>query len=200
MSKWEPKEKRIDDIVNAAVEEFLEKGYDGTSMDAIARRAGISKGGLYHHFDSKEQILFVANEKLSGPVYGFMEAARQNPDAVEGLRAYITSYVHHWDSHQKELNFFFLTMTKALACRDMWPVFTGYFDRGLCGFLSELFERGIREGHLRPHDAGAAATALLSALDGVLIYLVTNPALTPDEVIRRFEETFIKPLLTVVRG
>lgn len=196
MSKWEPKEKRIGDIVTAAVEEFLEKGYDGASMDAIARRAGISKGGLYHHFDSKEQILFVANEALSEPVNEFMRASNENPDAVEGLRVYITSYLHHWVDHPKELNFFFLTMTKALACRDMWPAFTGYFD-GVSGFLSALFERGIREGRLRPHDVTARATALLSALDGILIYMVMNPALAPDVITRRFEETFIKPLLTV---
>jgi AcrR family transcriptional regulator len=199
MSKWEPKEKRIEDIVSAAVEEFLEKGYDGASMEAIARRAGISKGGLYHHFENKEQILFVANEKLSEPVYGFIGAARENPDAIEGLRVYISSYIDHWITHLKELNFFSLTMTKVLACRDMWPAFAGYFD-DICGFLSELFARGIREGRLRAHDPSASATALLSALDGILVYLVTNPALSPEEVRNRFDDAFIKPLLTDLTG
>lgn len=66
MSKWEPKEKRIDGIVNAAIEVFLEKGYEGTSMETIAQKAQISKGGLYHHFRSKEEILYFAIDRLCG--------------------------------------------------------------------------------------------------------------------------------------
>ena len=58
----------MDDIIQAALNEFLEKGYEGTSMDAIALRAGISKGGLYHHFKSKEEILLYVNQKLDEPI------------------------------------------------------------------------------------------------------------------------------------
>ncbi|MBP2653945.1 MAG: transcriptional regulator TetR family, partial [Firmicutes bacterium] len=56
MSK-EPKEKRISDILDSAITEFLENGYEKTSMEAIARRAKLTKGGLYHHFSSKDEIL-----------------------------------------------------------------------------------------------------------------------------------------------
>ena len=37
---------------------FVEKGYERTSMREIAERVGISKAALYHHFESKEEILF----------------------------------------------------------------------------------------------------------------------------------------------
>lgn len=43
-------------ILAAASDLFLEQGFDGTSMDGIARRAGVSKQTVYSHFSSKEQL------------------------------------------------------------------------------------------------------------------------------------------------
>lgn len=43
-------------ILNAAIDLFLEQGFDGTSMDEVARRAGVSKQTVYSHFSSKEQL------------------------------------------------------------------------------------------------------------------------------------------------
>ncbi len=65
MAKNEPKEVRVNEIIQAAIEEFIEKGYDGASMDQIAKRAGVSKGGVYYHFPNKEVLLMMANEKIS---------------------------------------------------------------------------------------------------------------------------------------
>ena len=50
------KDQRISSILDAAIEEFLEKGYERASMEAIAKRAGLSKGGLYHHFINKDEV------------------------------------------------------------------------------------------------------------------------------------------------
>lgn len=43
-------------ILDAAAEEFSERGYDGTTITAIARRAGLSKQLIHHHFGSKEGL------------------------------------------------------------------------------------------------------------------------------------------------
>jgi AcrR family transcriptional regulator len=44
------------DILSAAYHLFIRRGYHGTSMRAIAREAGIALGGIYNHFQSKEDI------------------------------------------------------------------------------------------------------------------------------------------------
>lgn len=193
-TKWETKEKRIEDIVGAAVEVFLEKSYEGASMEAIARKAGISKGGLYHHFKSKDEILFYANEKLTEPIYECIQAALNNPDAAEGIKSYIRSYIGHWMDHQKELDFFFLSMTKALASTDMWALYEDYYNK-MESFLTSLFERGIREGKLIRHNAKASSVTLLSALDGISVYLIMNKSLKTDEVIALFEEKYVYSLI-----
>jgi AcrR family transcriptional regulator len=45
------------DIMRAAEELFMRQGYEKTSMRQIASRSGLTKGALYHHFDSKESLL-----------------------------------------------------------------------------------------------------------------------------------------------
>jgi AcrR family transcriptional regulator len=44
-------------LIEAAGQLFAGRGYDGTSVDAIIRQAGVSKGAFYHHFSSKEEVL-----------------------------------------------------------------------------------------------------------------------------------------------
>jgi AcrR family transcriptional regulator len=45
------------DIMRSAEELFMRQGYEKTSMQQIAARSGLTKGALYHHFDSKESLL-----------------------------------------------------------------------------------------------------------------------------------------------
>ena len=53
-----PPEERRRQLMRAAHKLFLKKGYRGTTVDEIARAAGLTKGALYFHFHNKEDILF----------------------------------------------------------------------------------------------------------------------------------------------
>jgi AcrR family transcriptional regulator len=53
-----PAEKRRGQLLSAARKLFVKKGFRGTTTDEIARKAKLTKGALYHHFKSKEDILF----------------------------------------------------------------------------------------------------------------------------------------------
>ena len=74
-------------IEQAASELFLTRGLKGTSMDAVAERAGVSKQTVYSHFDSKEE-LFRPCIKSKIASYGFAESAP--PEGVDLARA-----LHH---------------------------------------------------------------------------------------------------------
>jgi AcrR family transcriptional regulator len=58
-----PAAARRERIVDAALEEFASGGYAGTSMGAIAERAGITRAVLYDHFDSKEALYLALLEE-----------------------------------------------------------------------------------------------------------------------------------------
>lgn len=56
-----------DQVLAVAVALFNEQGYDATSVADLAARLGLTKSALYHHFDSKEQLLALAlDEALDG--------------------------------------------------------------------------------------------------------------------------------------
>lgn len=50
-------------LLAVAVEVFNERGFDGTSMDDLARRLGIAKSGIYHHVASKDELLALALDR-----------------------------------------------------------------------------------------------------------------------------------------
>jgi len=53
-----PPEQRCEQLLSAARELFSRKGYRDTTTEEIARRAGVTKGALYYHFSSKEEMMF----------------------------------------------------------------------------------------------------------------------------------------------
>ncbi|KAF1017406.1 MAG: HTH-type transcriptional regulator RutR [Stenotrophomonas maltophilia] len=57
-------DRKREDIVRAAVEEFRAAGYEATSMDRIAAVAGVSKRTVYNHFPSKEELFAAILEEL----------------------------------------------------------------------------------------------------------------------------------------
>ncbi|GAA1235767.1 TetR/AcrR family transcriptional regulator [Prauserella halophila] len=70
----------LESLLMVAVTLFNERGYDGTSMEDLSRKLGISKSGIYHHVRSKDELLQLAvNRALDGL---FAEVDRL--DAVEG--------------------------------------------------------------------------------------------------------------------
>lgn len=67
--KWRRRaHKRPDEILDAALDEFNERGFDATRVEDIAARAGISKAGVYLYFDSKQDILRALIEREIAPI------------------------------------------------------------------------------------------------------------------------------------
>ena len=54
----EPRHEPRQEILRAAARLFQQQGYDATSMNDVAAALKLSKGGLYHHFQSKDEILY----------------------------------------------------------------------------------------------------------------------------------------------
>lgn len=193
MTHKEPKDKRVSDILDSAISEFLENGYEKTSMEAIARRANLTKGGLYHHFSSKDEILLAANQILFEPVGDIMAECAAFARATDGLRHYINHYLRYHLERPQNVIFFFLSMTKVMASPELSVMYRAYTEE-YTAFFEGLFARAIIEGDLRPHNTKAQALAYESALDGVLWYLAVNENFTFEETIKGFEAVFIDSL------
>ncbi len=67
-------------LLQVAVRVFTERGYDGTSMEDLARAAGVTKSSIYHHVDGKEHLLRLALERALNPLFAVLE----EPGATKG--------------------------------------------------------------------------------------------------------------------
>jgi AcrR family transcriptional regulator len=81
-------------LVDAARELFARDGYDATSLDAVAARAGVTKGAVYHHFDGKRQLFEAVFQREVERLYTVLSAIysrKKDPwDAFHaGCRAYL---------------------------------------------------------------------------------------------------------------
>ena len=59
----------LDDIVSAAAKVFRTKGYHAATVRDIAEEVGILKGSLYHHFASKEELLYLVVKEPIAQMY-----------------------------------------------------------------------------------------------------------------------------------
>ena len=77
----------IDALLDVAVRVFLERGYDGASLDNVARAAGITKASIYYHVRSKEELLMRGVGRAFDALFAVLDepAASKGP-AVDRLR------------------------------------------------------------------------------------------------------------------
>lgn len=81
-------------VLDAAVELFAQHGYDGTSVNQVIARAGVAKGGFYHHFASKEALLYeVYGDLINHQLHGMDAILALRLPAADTLRALIADLV-----------------------------------------------------------------------------------------------------------
>jgi TetR/AcrR family transcriptional regulator, cholesterol catabolism regulator len=82
------------DILRTAARLFQQQGYDATSMNDVAAALKLSKGGLYHHFQSKDEILFnLMNHALDITQERVVDAVQGIADPEERLRMLIRRHI-----------------------------------------------------------------------------------------------------------
>ena len=85
----------LESLLSVAITVFNERGYDGTSMEDLSRRLGISKSSIYYHVDSKEQLLALALDRALDGLFAVADevlAAAGTP-AIERLELLVRGSV-----------------------------------------------------------------------------------------------------------
>jgi AcrR family transcriptional regulator len=139
-----------------AITVFNERGYDGTSMEDLSRRLGISKSSIYYHVDSKEDLLGLALDRALDGL--FAEADQVKADgrsAIERLEQLVRGSVRVLAERLACVTLLLrargntATERRALARRRE-------FDE----FVADLVKQAERDGDIRP-DVDPVVTARL---------------------------------------
>lgn len=151
------KERRPAELMAAALDLFVERGFAATRLDDVASRAGVSKGTLYLYYASKEELFKAVVRENVVPLideYRRDAAASEDPSAV-----LLARFFHDWWSQ------FGATKLSGL-CKLMvaeagnFPELARFFHDEVIepngAVLASLIERGIRRGEFRPIDVECA--------------------------------------------
>ncbi|QWW69899.1 TetR/AcrR family transcriptional regulator [Rhizobium sp. WYJ-E13] len=77
LTRAEQKARRPIEILEAAFEEFVERGYIATRVEDIAARVGVTKGTIYVYFETKEQLFEAMIRHISVPLEGLLASANE---------------------------------------------------------------------------------------------------------------------------
>ena len=163
-------------IVQAAITLFVSKGYDGTNVEEIATKAGVSKQTVYKHFDDKERL--------------FMETVLATTDRVDQVITLVTGALADTQDLEKELGQLsrrFITVLMepqllrlrrlVIANAERMPELgRSWYEQGferVLATLASCFERLARQKLLRLDDPLLAANHFV----GLLLWIPMNEAM-----------------------
>jgi AcrR family transcriptional regulator len=184
-------------ILEVAAESFADRGYAGTSVNDVLKASGVTKGGFYFHFPSKEALALAAlrhkQEQWAGTV---MAAVMRRPRAVEQLEAMVDALC---DLHEQDR-----------ACRAISRLCTELGDerpelRPQLGthlttwmdMVAAVIRKGQDEGEIRPDVEPAVAAEI--AVESFIGLETVSEVLTGRADLRRRARDFLDLWLTAIR-
>ena len=164
-AKAAPIEQRRAQIIEAAVEVFLESGFDRASMSEIAKHSGVSKQTLYSHFGNKENLFREAiNEACRQHTPTALIAAQKlSPrDALIEVGRELCSLLFSDDALRLET----LCVAGASKHPEVSEIFWQAGPEWIRAQLSEFFSSMIDQGQLKKADAGLISKQFISLMCG----------------------------------
>ncbi len=191
MAENKPKEIRVQQILNAAMQVFVKKGYADTHMTDIMERTGLSKGAIYHHYSSKRELfLDLIDHWHNYSIPDFHKFDESNMPAADILKGFAQEVVKTFKQNPAiflaELEFW------SMANRDEE---VREKVRRLYGEILSLFEKvikkGIETGEFKNLDPKISALSIMTALQGIIWFSLFESQSFKGEAYLRHVMDFI---------
>ena len=159
------KEARPQELLDAALELFVEKGFAATRIEEVALRAGVSKGTLYLYYPSKEELLkAVISHHLSDRIAeGAEQAAQFSGCAGDLLRGMLVEWWGHlYDSPASGV--FKLVITEVRNFPEIGDFYARQVVEPAHQLISGIVRQGIARGEFRAVDVDHAVHSLVLPL------------------------------------
>jgi len=177
-------------ILDAALIIFSDYGYRGTSMRMIAGRAGISVGGLYLYFASKEELyLTMLKHRFEDLFVQLEEVVSSVKDPVDAIAQYITISVEYAKRHRETI----LAQSREQGFSFGIDIKKKFF-RKQRRLIEAIIRRGVDSGCFGDCDTKEATKIVVSTLRGFVLSIVIDPEnlFQPGECVRFMLQGLIK--------
>ena len=168
------------DLLNAAVDLFLEKGVARVTLEQIARAAGYTRGAIYHHFRNKSEILEELMLSVRLPLEEFLqsEADANGKNPLDVLQRRCERAMVDLFQDERRLRIHTILLHRCEFVEELNPLFREIIehDRQLLALSKKSFEKARDAGTLRPDiSPGEAAFALHSFASGLYWNYLREP-------------------------
>ncbi|MCU0535738.1 MAG: TetR/AcrR family transcriptional regulator [Hydrococcus sp. Prado102] len=165
-------EKTRENIIKQAAELFNRKGYCGSSISDIMKATGLQKGGIYNHFNSKDDLALQAFDYAyaiaSKRVW---EVVRKKTNAIERLQALVSVYLEYLDNPPVAGGCPILNT--AIESDDTHPALRDRVRDAVNNWRSlicRIIQKGITKGEIKPSiDPDVIATIIISTVEGAIM-------------------------------
>lgn len=177
---------RPDEILDAALDVFIETGFDAARMDDIAARAGLSKAGVYLYFGSKEALLRALIDREIAPIAaGLAALAEGGADDPVGTIRMLGALAAAQLSQPR----IFAIPRLMISISNRFPDLAAHYRTEIVerakAALEKLVAAGIAKGIFRKVDPEAAVRAVVGPMMFAALWrhvLGGDNAATPDEI------------------
>lgn len=160
-------ERTVEKILEVSLSLFNEKGYEKTTIQDIVNALGMSKGAIYHHFKSKDEIIEALSERCyHGDAQMELLQNASDKSGIEKLRAIIYRQIRNEEKQQidsisinlwKNPKIFMNGMTENLSVNSQ--------------IVERILKEGMEDGSIRKQDPLCAAQVLMLLLN----YWICSP-------------------------
>ena len=173
---------RRSELTRQAARLFAERGFHGTSMDALAQSLGVQKGSLYSLIGSKQELLFVTMREGASAFHAALDEIPDDVPAIERIRLALRGHLRVV-AEQLEVATVFTREWRYLDDEYREEILAErrrYEER-----FRALFREGVEDGELRV-DLDDAAAALLALSAANWAYTWLKPGVNTDDLADRF--------------
>lgn len=182
-----------DDILEAAAQIFSQKGFHAASMQDIAQAVNLQKASLYHHVNSKQEILVaILDQALDLLIEHIETVTAKDLPADQKLREMICSYLEAMLEHRD------LASVLLLEHRSLDAEHTARHIPRRDRFEQlwrDVVSKGVKEGVFACADPGIAARAILGVMNWTITWYRPEGSLSIDEISKQFADLFLAGLL-----
>ncbi len=175
----------LDEIVAAAAKVFRTKGYHAATVRDIAEEVGILKGSLYHHFESKEALLYlVVKEPIAQMFHTISAIADDDLTATEKLRRAILAHLEAFDRHYPHL---FVYLRERESVKRRFREMIGFSPKDYERCWQQILREGVASGEFRTGlDLEVTSYGLLGMLNWAYKWYDPQGRLSIHEVAEQF--------------
>ena len=180
------------EILRAAARLFQQQGYDATSMNDVAAALRLSKGGLYHHFQSKDEILFhIMSHAMDITEERVINVARKIEGVEERLRTLIRLHIGVVVSAEDREITVMLHENHPLppALRRKINGRKKDYVHFVENLIADVQRRRGSTSQVTPR---AAAFALLGMINWIYQWYKPDGPLTGDAIVRQYTDIFFR--------